>query len=299
VTTRYQSSFEFATPFHRIVPALEVFTMGDAGGVAKPSIDYSRMEGLNSRRPASMRVGFSVMKRGYLPARIEFQGKDETQLSGKIVLKRDPNRPVETQPYLEEFERIRYELSDASRNADISRGTYERDETLRKGLEAVAGNALDAGDKATAARVYARMQHLPTVKMYQERAIGFAQSDPYSELSWGYLTKAYQLDPSHPYIAAEFVFGAGADEFGGKRFLPEQASEERRRAFAAFLAKLDALMLASGTQIWPNYHRLFARWHRKSNEAEERAKVVPLLEALYRFEPKFETKDELLRTAQL
>lgn len=294
VTTRYQSSFEFALPVvgNRPVSYLEVFPMGDAGGRIKQVIDYARFEGYGKRRPAAMQVGFTVMKHGYLPARIDFPMQDESHVTGKIALKRDPHQAVETQPYMQEFERIRYELSDTSRNENMSGGTYERDEALRKGLEAAAGQAIEAGNKAAAARIYARMQYLPTIQMFQGKAIGFTQAEPYSEQSWAYLVKAYQLDPSHPYIAAEYLFKRGSDEF--RRYSPDKASDEQKQAFEAFLAKLDALMQASGPQIWPTYHELYARWHQESSDPKERAKMIPLLEALYQFEPKFKTKDNLL-----
>lgn len=153
VTTRYQSSFEFAMPFNRIVPTLQVMPMADVSGRAKLVIDYQYLEGSDSRRPASMQIGFTVMKRGYLPERIDFDVKDESRLTAKVVLKRDSNQVLETQPYLQEFERIRYDLSDTSRNENMSSDTYVRVETLRKTLEMAAAHAMNAGDKAAAARI--------------------------------------------------------------------------------------------------------------------------------------------------
>lgn len=295
VTTRYQSSFEFAMPFNRVVRTLQVMPMSDASGRAKSVIDYQRLEGSDSRRPNLMQIGFAVMKRGYLPVRIDFDVKDGSRLTGKIVLKRDPSQSLETQPYLQEFERIRYELSDISRNENISGITYERAETLRKALEVATAQAIEAGDKAAAARIYARMQYLPMIKMHNGKAVGFAQAEPYAEQSWGYLVKAYQLNSGNSYIAAEYLFRYGANEFGGHKYVPEQASVERKQAFAAFMLKLHALMQASGPRIWPEYHKLYARWHRKSSDAKERARMLPLLEELYRLEPKLETKEQLLQ----
>jgi len=295
VTTRYQSSFEFAMPFNRIVPTLQVMPMADVSGRAKLVIDYQYLEGSDSRRPASMQIGFTVMKRGYLPERIDFDVKDESRLTAKVVLKRDSNQVLETQPYLQEFERIRYDLSDTSRNENMSSDTYVHVEIMRKTLEMAAAHAMNAGDKATAARIYARMQYLPTIKMHSGKAIGFSQAEPYSEQSWSYLVRAYQLDASNPYIAAKYLFRYGANEFGGYKYVPEQASAEKKQAFAAFLSRLHTLMQTSGAYIWPEYHMLYALWHRKSSDANERARMLPLLEELYRFEPKLETKEQLLR----
>lgn len=296
VTTRYQSSFEFATPFNRIIRTLQVMPMGDDRGSIKAVIDYQHLEGSGSRRPSSMEVGFTIMKRGYLPARIDFAVKDgDPRQAGKIVLKRDPAQAVEMQSYLQEFERIRYELSDTARNESIAGGPYQRFEMLRQSLERAATNAIGAGDKVAAARIYARMQYLPSIRMHNDKVVGFMQAEPYSEQSWSYLLKAYQLDPSNPYIAAEYLFRYGSDEFGGNKYLPEHAPKERKEMFAAFLSKLHTLMRDNKPQVWPEYHRLYARWHRKSVDQSERAMVLPLLEELYLFEPKLGTKEQLLQ----
>jgi hypothetical protein len=211
-----------------------------------------------------------------------------------LVLKHDPTQRLETQPYLQEFERIRYELSDTSRNENISGSTHDRIEKLRRELEVVANQAIVAGDNAAAARIYARMQYLPTIRMYDGKAIGFLHADPYSEQSWGYLVKAYQLDPNHPAIAAEYLYRLGSEEFGGIRYSPDHASDAKKEGFAAFLVKLDKLMRENRSEIWPTYYELYARWHLKSNEAVERAKMAPLLEELFEHEPKFKTRKQLL-----
>jgi hypothetical protein len=240
-----------------------------------------------------MSIGFTVMKRGYLPARIEFVVTRESKLSGQVVLKRDPESAPESQPYLVEFERLRYELSDTSRNEEISARNHTRIETLKTDLEGSARQALASGDKKAAARIYARMQHLPSIRFGDGKPIGFAQSDPYTEQSWGYLEKAYTLDPNNPYIAANYLFDQAGKHFGGYR--PENASEDRRRAFNDVLSELHALMRAHGEQIWPANHRRYALLHRKSSNPEERERVVPLLEELCRAEPRFERRDTLMK----
>lgn len=296
ITSRYQSSFEFATPFNRVLPMLQVMPMGDAGGKARAVIDYEAIEGYGRQRPPAMQVGFTLMKRGYLPARIDFSVKDESRLSGKIVLRRDPKHGPETQPYLQEFDRVRYELSDTSRTENLSGFTQHRIDSLRAALEAAAADAIRAGDRSAAARIYARMQYLPVILMSNGKVSGFMQADPYSAVSWAYLTKAYELDPEQPYIASTYLFRRGADEFGGRKRVSEQADPERRQQYTAFLGQLRTLMRTEGQQIWPAYHKLYATWHRQSPDPAERAKVRALLEELYRFEPKLQRREELLPT---
>ncbi|CAN7367344.1 hypothetical protein [Massilia sp. LjRoot122] len=294
ITSRYQSSFEFATRFHPVVPMLRVTPMGDAGGKAKAVIDYEAIEGYGRQRPPAMQVGFTLMKRGYFPARIDFTVKSESRLNARVVLRHDPKQGPERQPYLQEFDRVRYELSDTSRNENLSGFAQHRIDSLRTALEGAAAEAIRAGDRSAAARIYARMQYLPVILMSNGKASGFMQADPYSASSWAYLTKAYELDPGHPYIASTYLFRRGGDEFGGRNRVSEQADAERLQQRAAFLGRLRTLMRSDGPQIWPAYHKLYATWHRQSPDPADRAKVRALLEELYRFEPKFLEREELL-----
>jgi hypothetical protein len=297
LTTRYQSSFEFATENAANSPVsyLMVFPMGDEAGRFMRTINYRYEEGSAAKLPEKMMIGFTLLKHGYLPARIDFTVKDESALSEKVVLKRDPKQAIESQPYLVTFERLRYELSDQKRNVEISEKNHERMEHLRTGLEAAAQQALEAGDKKAAARIYARMQYLPSIRFIQGKPAGFSQAEPYSEQSLEYLAKAYELDPANSYIAAEYLFHQGAMQYGGNKYIPEKASEEQRRNFSQYLEILHVLMRAHGEEIWPTYHELYALWLRKSSNPHDRERVVPLLEELYSMEPKFQTREILLQ----
>jgi hypothetical protein len=295
LTTKYQSSFEFATRFNPIVGSMHIFPMGDRDGKATIKIDYKDLEGSAAQRPAKMSIGFTVMKRGYLPSRIDFTVTRESRISGTVVLKHDRGSTPETQPYLVNFERLRYELSDTSRNENISEKNHQRIERLRAELEASARLALEASDKKAAARIYARMQYLPAIRFINGKPAGFAQSDAYSEQSMAYRENAYTLDPSNPYIAAKFLYDQGGKRFGERNYKPDNASEEQRLAFNEYFKNLHTLMGTYGKEIWPIHHRLYASWHRRSNDPTEREHVIPLLEELCRAEPKFETRENLLR----
>ena len=98
LTTRYQDSFEFASPFNTIVPDQLIPPMGDANGHLRVEVDYAYLEGNDAPRPSLMQVGYTIMKRGYLPARIDFTVHDESHIEGKVVLRRDPDHAPETQP---------------------------------------------------------------------------------------------------------------------------------------------------------------------------------------------------------
>lgn len=295
LTTRYQSSFEFALDVGLSQPVrkMTVCPMGDGAGQFHSTINYRYEEGSAAQLPDKMSFGFTVMKRGYLPARIDFNVTDESAVSGRVVLERDPKQPVETQPYLMAFERLRYELSDTRRNEDISEANHQRIESLRRQLEAAARQAIDAGDKKAAARIYARMDTLPSVTFINGKPAGFSQTTPDSEQSPSYYEKAYALDPSNSFIASMIIFDEGTERFGGNKYKPEQATDAQRRAFADYLRRLNAFMRTYGPELWPGDHKLYALWLRKSSDPKERARIRPLLEELYRAEPKYETREEL------
>jgi hypothetical protein len=292
---RYRDTFEFVTPFNNIVPTQWVPPMSDEKGFARIDIGYESHYGLGRKAPPGLRVGFVILKRGYLPAKIDLAVEGKSRLTARVVLERDPSQQVESAPYLLTYERVRYELSDTERFAAISEDTHVRIERLRSELESAAQQAVMLGDSVAAARIYARMQYLPAVKYFDGKPSGFSQSNPYAPAQYAYLRKAYALDPSHPYIAAKFTFREGSEMFGGNRYVPEAANAEQRAAFAAFLRRQQLLMQTSGEAIWPTYHELYALWHQQSSQPTERAYVLPLLETLYSREPKFRTREDLLR----
>jgi hypothetical protein len=292
---RYRETFDLAAEFNPILSRQLILPMGDARGKATWSLSYQRLEGSQAVRPAAVSLGFAVMKRGYLPAFVDFAVTDQSSVRGDVVLKRDPALQGALPPYLQEFDRLRFELSDTRRNQDISEAGHQRVEGLRVAMQAAAEQAISAGDRPAAARIYARMQYLPVVRFVQGRPAGFAQADPYSEQSWGYLLKAHELDAANPYVAAERLSRDGAERFGGRRYQPQTASEAQRQAFEAFLAEARRLMSEHGEQIWPALRKSLALWYRKASEPRERERVLPLLEQLYKDEPKFQTREDLLR----
>ena len=212
ITTRYQSSFELITDNagNRPIAHLKVMPMADAVGHTHFQINYQYEEGSAAKTPDTMYVGYTVLKRGYFPARINFTLLSESTVSGKLVLKRDPKQDVASQEYQLNFERLRYEMSNPKLNVEISKKNDERMLSLKTQLDAAAQQALAAGDKQAAARIYARMQYLPAIRFINEIPAGFTQAEPSSEQAMAYLDKAYSLDSANSHIAAEYLFNQGA-----------------------------------------------------------------------------------------
>ena len=297
ITVRYGDSFDYATPFNTIVPEQMVLPLADTHGRLSYQLDYQFYEGSAARRPAAMSVGFAAMKRGHLPAFADFSITNESRIQTKLVLARDPASPSPLPSYLAEYDRVRFELSDTSRNEEISGSNHERIEGLRGAFLAAADQALAAGDRRAAGRIYARMQFMPVVRFVSGRPAGFAQADRYSEQSWGYLVKAFETAPGDPYVAAERIFRDGALRFGGRLYDPQTATPERRKDFEEFFSEIRRLMVNDGDRIWPTFHYLFALWHSQASDLQQRQQVRPLIEQLYRWEPKFQTLKDLLKLA--
>lgn len=141
------------------------------------------------------------------------------------------------------------------------------------------------------------MEYLPSIRFIGGKPAGFSQSEPTSEQSIAYFEKAYSLDPTLPYIAANYLFHQGAVLFGGNKYNPKTADQEQKRRFQAYLSTLHALMRAHSMEIWPTHHQLYALWLLKSSDPNDRVRVGPLLEELFRAEPKFKTREKLLASA--
>ncbi|MBL8468019.1 hypothetical protein [Methyloversatilis discipulorum] len=292
IANRYRDSYEFVTRFNCILPKQWVLPMADERGVVKIETSYQDRYGSEKLRPVPMHLGFVVLKRGYYPARVTVTLKDEAGINERIVLRRDYSQGVDFAPYWVEFDRLRYVLSDTDAFSALSENMSLSLESIQSEMEEVGRQAEAAGDKAGAARIYARMQYLPTLKYYNGKLIGFEQSSPLSQERWVYLRRAYDLDPSQPYIAAMYLFRIGSEKFG-LGYAPGTADARSRSEFERFLGSLHELMQKSGGEIWPVYHLLYANWHKKSALPEEVGRQTSLLKTLYRDEPKFRTWSNL------
>lgn len=297
IANRYRDSYEFVTRFNPILPRQWVLPMPDERGVVKIKTSYQDRYGSEKSRPIPMHLGFVILKRGYHPARVTVTLKDETAVNEQIVLRRDYSQFMDTAPYWAKYDRLRYLLSDTDSFSALSESVSLSLNNIQSEMEKIGIEAEAAGDKAGAARIYARMQYLPSLKYYNGKIIGFEQSSPLSQEHWGYLRRAYDLDPSQPYIAAMYLFRIGSEKFG-LRYTPGTADTHSRSEFESFLGSLHELMQKSGGEIWPIYHFLYANWHTRSALPEEADLQIPLLRALYRDEPKFRTWRELMKPSR-
>jgi len=286
VTTRYQDSFEFAHHFNTPVPNLDVPKMGDIEGRFRTQIDYQDRTGPGNKypRPDNLNFGYSFMKRGYLPAKVEFTlSINESRVRATVVLKKDPAQPIETQPYIETFERIRYEMSDYLKNAEMTMENARRLLALRKELDAAAQEAERAGDKPAAARMYMRMQWWPTIRIGGGGGvIGYAQTgddnDPRNlELS----LKAGELDPDATYVWM-------LNETNRVKLQPGMSDAEKDRAALAQRLKLVA---AKGEKVWPETYALIVVGY---TSLEEFDKAYAALEQARKLEPKYQDWDAAL-----
>ena len=154
------------------------------------------------------------------------------------------------------------------------------------------GESLEEKNHKLAARVYARLQYMPTIKIRNGNIIGFKRNGHNSKESLGFLSKAYKLDPKNPYIASNYLFRLGYP-FGGRKYNPKTADAATKKSFNNFFNSLKSLMESSGTEIWPQYHKLYANWHRKLDGDLSREKGKLLLEELYKTIPKYSTRKKL------
>ncbi|GAA6129672.1 hypothetical protein [Halopseudomonas sabulinigri] len=296
LTMRYRSSFEFATAYNRIIPSLLVMPMGNSDGKASFKVDYEFLEGRGNKRPAALQVGFTVMKNGYLPARAYFSVGRESRLSADVVLKRDPEHKPEMQPYIQEYERVRYELSDPNRNETLRSTAHKDTAELRQSLLSAAKQAMNAGDDSAAARIYTRLIYAPSTMIYNGQVTGWAQQEPRSDESLSYLKEAYRLAPDNIYIAATYVNTMAYEEFKVPGSGPlSKRSDEVRVAFSIFLTELDDLLLKNKKQVWPGFLWEQANWHDYHGAAGERQVALDLLEQLYEDEPKYMGREEMFR----
>jgi tetratricopeptide (TPR) repeat protein len=270
-TTRYADSFEFVHHFNSPVPTLLIPVMGDADGNVDDAIDYEILLGKGQRRPDVVTFGYTFMKRSYRPERIEFTvRKPQSRVDAKLTLRRDPGAPLEQQPYLDAYDRIRHDLSDRRKNAEMTADNARRLERLRDGLEAAARQAVAHGDKPAAARIYARMQWMPELIVSDGRIGGFKQKNPASTANLAALKQAYELDPNSTYIRMETV-KAG--------LLSTIPAEDRRGSALERIGLIEALIAAKGERVWPEVYLvrsllyaeldMYERAYKSMKEAEQ------------------------------
>jgi hypothetical protein len=256
---------------------LKVRHMCDAGGGFADVVDYQNETGKGNRyrRPDPLCFGFVFMKHGYLPGKAQFLlPKGQNEVDAVVTLKRDRNRPLESPAYARAYDEIRYQLSYTGKNAAMTMANHNRLEELRCRLEETALEAIAAGDRPTAARMFIRMSFMPQLIFQDGRIHGFSQARPRPELVERSLQMAYQLDPSNLYLIMR-RYNRDAN------FLDKRGKEERIRAR---LELVQAMIDAYGEKIWPVYYEIRAVSYA---ELGEYATAYRLYMEAAEMEPKF------------
>lgn len=254
-TRRYGGLHEVISRYgDKPLDSLRVPVMADGSGNFRETLDYAEAMGLEGpvARPQPLVFGYTFMKRGYLPGRVAFSlAKGQNRAAATLTLKRNPDEALETEPYRLEFARLRYALSDDTQDAELSEANLARVTSLHNGMAAAARQALAAGDKSAAARIYSRMRYLPMVIVTDGRITGWNHGDPGSDEAKQAFDQASELAPDDLYVWMQTYHRRRA-------LLPTPTMEER---VAAALFEVERLIAVKGEAVWPQFYLQQARGH--------------------------------------
>lgn len=278
ITQRYGESHDIISRYgDKPLQGLKIRGMGNESGIFQHPLDYAEETGKGNHypRPDPLTFGYTFMKRGYYPAKADFTiPRSQDQVEATVTLKRNPAELLERQPYLETFARIRFKLSDIRKNKVMTQENRLRLEVLRGELEQAARQAIEAGDKPAAARIYARMRYFPRIIVINGQIAGYDQGDANTPEAKRAFDLAYQLDPDNTYVwSTTFLL---------RNRLPDTATLEQKRAQG--LAEVEKLIAAKGEQAWPVCFSYRARGYALRGEYE---KSYRLYKEAERMEPKY------------
>jgi tetratricopeptide (TPR) repeat protein len=278
ITQRYGESHEIISQYgDKPLKGLEVSKMGNAMGIFQHPLDYAEETGKGNHypRPDPLTFGYTFMKRGYFPAKADFTiPRSQDRVEATVTLKRNPAEPLELQPYLQTFARIRFEWSDIRKNKAMTQENRLRLEGLRSELEQAARQAIEAGDKAAAARIYARMRYVPRIIVINGQIAGYDQGDANTPEAKRALDLAYQLDPDNTFIWSR--------TFRLRARLPATATPEQKRE--PMLAEVEKLIAVKGVHAWPECYSYRAGVYGVKGDYE---KSYRLYKEAERMEPKY------------
>ena len=287
VTQRYKATSEFVLEYgERPTPGLYVPEMSNAQGVVKHTFKYQEFTGGGDKysRPDPTNFGYTFIKQGYLPEKLEFNvPSNKSSVEATVTLKRDPNEAIETAPYIQTYERLRYELSDNKKYEAITTDNQKIISRIEKELEAAAQQAVAAGDNKAAARIYIHMRYLPTI-MIQDGITGYIPVDRESARSKRVWELAKQLDPDNLFIWIHTALERAGNQ-------PNTPRDERIKNA---VAQMELLIQKHGLAVWPVIYDLRAGLYANINQKEKSKQLY--LEAS-KLEPKYKdwTKDLKLR----
>lgn len=261
ITTRYKATSEFMLNFgERPMQGVWVTEMGNEAGVIKHIFNYESFVGLHNgyKRPNPTNFGYTLVKHGYLPEKLELNvPTNKNKVEATITLKRDSKEAIETAPYLIAYERLRYELSDTSKNEVMTTDNQRRIAKIESELDQAAQQAIAAGDNKAAARIYIRMRYLPTITL-ENGITGYSQVDRESERSKRAWELAKQLDPDNLFIWIHTIYQRG-----------DNRSDLPLKDWQKSMAKqMDLLISTHGLEVWPTIYETRAQFYKLIGESE-------------------------------
>ena len=230
-------SYEFVSSSVKLLPMMGVNPMTNQQGVSREAFP----SGINE----PVEVGFVILKRGYLAAKVITSTATQAgDLSLAITLQPDTESTL-VPSYLEKFDRIRYENT----SIDIRDGDQVSSVSLLiEQLNALADEALLVGDKESAAKMLFYIGYLPGTTPGGAERVAF-DSAPAIEAR----KKVVKLKPDNAYIQLRLL-GAEGDRFRDISVALGNASTERLSAYKEYVLRRAAFLDKLGDRAWPSDH---------------------------------------------
>lgn len=258
-------SYEFVSNSVKPINGMGVNPMSDKHGISR--------EGFPSGAKEPIEAGFVILKNGYLPAKLVTSTTTQPgDLSLVVTLQRDPaSGPVPR--YLEEFDRIRYEVTSIDiRDSSQVSSVYG----LMQQLNDLADEALRAGDKEAAAKILFYIGYLPSGS-----SSGAQRVDFYSSQAIDARKKVETLKPDNAFIRY-WQFAKEGRQYDDIWAARGDTSPERLRAFADYVARKRLFLDKLGNRAWPTDHATLvndytklAQWDKMNAEIDRIKAMEP------------------------
>jgi hypothetical protein len=255
--TRLIESFEYAVSYAAPRPFEQIrlpVTVDGEGRFFEHGEGSTWYWGLKQPLVKELNVWFAFLKQGYEPAFTHIAlTPEKSSYRGTIVMKSDARIPRQASPNRESFERLRYELSDQSRNQILTFENANRLWNLRNELLKLVKDTEGAGEHELAARIYWRLLFMPsintTVTNEGLKIIGYNSGNggPDYKLFW---TKSEQLDSANPFHSHSTALSALPEGLIRKR---EPLADEDRRMLEEFAQRRAAEIQLNMQRMWPGH----------------------------------------------
>ncbi|MGV8990360.1 MAG: hypothetical protein ACOH1Q_03050 [Thiobacillus sp.] len=259
-------SYEFVSNSVKPLNGMGVNPMSDTRGISRDQFPSGANE--------PVEVGFVVLKNGYLPAKLVTSTVTQPgDLSLLVTLQRDPaSGPIS--PYLEEFDRIRYEVT----SIDIREsGQVSSVFSLMQQLNELANEALRAGDKESAAKMLFYIGYLPGSSPGGAQRVDF-----YSSQAIDARKKVEALKPDNAFIRLS-LFAKEGNQFQDIFAARGNTSPERLQAYAEYVERKRVFLDKLGERVWPTDHATLVNDYNKLGQWD---KMNAEIDRIKQLEPK-------------